>query len=129
MKIYKDTITHYRRNKLDDHAACGDDLLGRRNEDQLDPFNTTCRNCLISTGRHHSTFQNVDNYYQLMCGWELVVMEDYESSRVPDSFHRVASLVFKDHPTLDYVGLIFNKDWALDNNFHSNAVNSKEESK
>ena len=128
MKIYRDTITHYRRNKLDDHAACGDDLLGRRNEDQLDPFNTTCRNCLISTGRHHSCFQNIVNWIQLTQVGPLVDVDWVtDVDKTPDAFHRVVQV----HTTNDKVetwDVIFNNNWAIERIVFV-AINSKEESK
>ncbi|USL89134.1 hypothetical protein SEA_CASSEROLE_52 [Arthrobacter phage Casserole] len=117
MKIYKDTITHYRRNKLDDHAACGDDLIGRRNEDQLDPFNTTCRNCLVSTGRHHSTFQNLSNYFALQLNKDIKSVNDVSSSTYPgeDAFHRWLYIEFDDESPEWDVYAIFDRKWALDN--------------
>jgi len=115
MKIYRDTITHYRRNKLDDHAACGDDLLGRRNEDQLDPFNTTCRNCLISTGRHHSTFQNLSNFFALRMNKDIDAIFDRKAQYPQtDNFHKLLEIEFNDGISEEYE-VWFDHQWALDN--------------
>ncbi|ALY09324.1 hypothetical protein FDG92_gp53 [Arthrobacter phage Jasmine] len=117
MKIYRDTITHYRRNKLDDHAACGDDLIGRRNEDQLDPFNTTCRNCLVSTGRHHSTFQNLSNYFALTLGKNIKSIDTFcpYGDSTKDSFHKHLQIEFVENRQVDCFEVWFDHKWALDN--------------
>lgn len=113
MKLYRDTINHYRANVLDDLAACGADMIGRRNEDQLDPFNTTCRDCLLARKRHHSCFQNLDNYFTLLLNKEIVSIEDLTKD-TSDAFDRILLIRFDDKECWD-VQAWFDQNWALDN--------------